>query len=164
MSVQQQPIISIQDKLNNLRKLKEERERLSQQISNMRDTMTATAIAQAGGARAPRINSWDRHQLSMAADPQTIADWVHEDFETFHQDKIENKLKTARARVLVNGIMSDAEAAYQDRVRALGVDNLASLREAEQVIGTRRRSLKANRQQNPLLQPHTAMQEDYTKL
>ena len=156
MSAQQQPIISIHEKLNNLRKLKEERERLTQEISNMRETMSATAVNQAGGARAPRINSWDRHQLSMAADPQTIADWVHEDFETFHQDKIENKLKTARARVLVNGIMSDAEAAYQDRVRALGVDSLESLQEAEQVIGTRRRSLKASRKNNPLAQPHTA--------
>ena len=156
MSAQQQPIISIHEKLNNLRKLKEERERLTQEISNMRETMSATAVNQAGGARAPRINSWDRHQLSMAADPQTIADWVHEDFETFHQDKIENKLKTARARVLVNGIMSDAEAAYQDRVRALGVDSLESFQEAEQVIGTRRRSLKASRKNNPLAQPHTA--------
>lgn len=156
MSAQQQPIISIHEKLNNLRKLKEERERLTQEISNMRETMSATAVNQAGGARAPRINSWDRHQLSMAADPQTIADWVHEDFETFHQDKIENKLKTARARVLVNGIMSDADAAYQDRVRALGVDSLESLQEAEVVIGTRRRSLKASRKNNPLAQPHTA--------
>jgi hypothetical protein len=143
---------TIQDKLNNLRKLKEERERLTQQISDMRESANHMAIKQHG----PRITSWDRHQLSMAADSQTVADWVHADFETFHQDKIENKLKTARAKVLVRGIISDADAAYQDRVRALGVDNLASLQEAEGVIGTRNRSLKASRKNNPLVQPHTA--------
>jgi hypothetical protein len=91
----------------------------------------------------------------MATDSQRVADWVQEDFQTFHRDKIENKLKTARARVLVNGIMADADAAYEARVRALGVDNLASLHEADGIIGTRRRSLKAPRKQNPLLQPHT---------
>jgi hypothetical protein len=143
---------TIQDKLNNLRKLKEERERLTQQISDMRESANHMAIKQHG----PRITSWDRHQLSMAADSQTVADWVHADFETFHQDKIETKLKTARARVLVSGIVSDADAAYQDRVRALGVDNLISLQEAEGVIGTRNRSLKASRKTNPLAQPHTA--------
>lgn len=143
---------SIQEKLANLRKLKEERERLSQEIKTMQENMSATAIA---SANRPRITSWDRHQLSMAADTQKTASWVQEDFENFHRDKIENKLKTARARVLVNGIMSDAESAYQARVRALGVDNLASLQEADQVIGTRKRSLKAARN-NPLLQPHTA--------
>lgn len=144
---------SIQDKLANLRKLKEERERLSQEIKTMHENMSAVA---ASAANRPRMTSWDRHQLSMAADSQTTASWVHEDFEQFHRDKIENKLKTARARVLVNGIMADADSAYEARVRALGVDNLASLQEAEQVIGTRRRSLKAPRKQNPLLQPHTA--------
>ena len=145
---------SIQEKLANLRKLKEERERLSQEIKTMQENMTLNAAAQAGANR-PRITSWDRHQLSMAADTQTTASWVQEDFENFHRDKIENKLKTARARVLVSGIMSDADAAYQARIRALGVDNLASFQEAEQVIGTRKRSLKAARN-NPLLQPHTA--------
>ena len=143
---------SIQEKLANLRKLKEERERLSQEIKTMQENMSAVA---ASGANRPRITSWDRHQLSIAADTQTTASWVQEDFENFHRDKIENKLKTARARVLVNGIMSDADSAYQARVRALGVDNLASLQEADQVIGTRKRSLKAPRK-NPLLQPHTA--------
>lgn len=145
---------SIQEKLANLRKLKEERERLSHEIKTMQENMTLNAAAQAGANR-PRITSWDRHQLSMAADTQTTASWVQEDFENFHRDKIENKLKTARARVLVSGIMSDADAAYQARIRALGVDNLASFQEAEQVIGTRKRSLKAARN-NPLLQPHTA--------
>ena len=143
---------NIQDKLANLRKLKEERERLTQQISEMRESATHMAMKQHG----PRMTSWDRHQLSMAADSQRVADWVQEDFEQFHRDKIETKMKTARARVLVNGIMADADSAYEDRVRALGVDNLASLREAEQVIGTRRRSLKANSKHNPLLKPHTA--------
>ena len=144
---------SIQDKLANLRKLKEERERLSQEIKTMQENMSAVA---ASAANRPRMTSWDRHQLTMAADSQKVADWVHEDFEQFHRDKIENKLKTARAKVLVNGIMADADSAYEARVRALGVDNLASLQEAEQVIGTRRRSLKAPHKQNPLLQPHTA--------
>lgn len=145
---------SIQEKLANLRKLKEERERLTQQITEMRDAANKTAMVQHG----PRItNSWDRHQLSMAADSQRVADWVQEDFQTFHQDKIENKLKTARAKVLVSGIISDADAAYEARVRALGVDNLASLHEAEGFIGTRRRSLKrGNQQSNPLSKPHTA--------
>ena len=145
---------SIQEKLANLRKLKEERERLSQEIKTMQENMTLSAAAQAGANR-PRITSWDRHQLSMAADTQTTASWIQEDFENFHRDKIENKLKSARARVLISGIMSDADAAYQARVRALGVDNLASLQEADQVVGTRKRSLKAARN-NPLLQPHTA--------
>ncbi len=145
---------NIQEKLANLRKMKEERERLTQQIAEMRDAANQTALKQHG----PRItNSWDRHQLSMAADSQRVADWVQEDFQTFHQDKIENKLKTARAKVLVSGIISDADAAYESRVRALGVDNLASLQEAEGVIGTRRRSLKRRQQQtNPLSKPHTA--------
>jgi hypothetical protein len=146
---------SIQEKLANLRRLKEERERLSQEIKTMQENMSAAAIS---SSNRSRITSWDRHQLSMAADPQTIANWVQEDFENFHRDKIENKIKTARARVLVGGIMNDADAAYQARVRALGVDNLASLQEADQVVGTRRKSLKANsrQSQNPLLQPHTA--------
>jgi hypothetical protein len=144
--------VSIQEKLANLRKLKEERERLTQEIKTMQENMSAIA---ASGANRPRITSWDRHQLSMAADTQTTASWVQEDFENFHRDKIENKLKSARAKVLIGGIMSDADAAYQARVRALGVDNLASLQEADQVIGTRKRSLKAARN-NPLLQPHTA--------
>lgn len=145
---------NIQEKLANLRKLKAERERLTQQINEMRDSANHMAMKQHG----PRItNSWDRHQLSMAADSQRVADWVQEDFQTFHQDKIENKLKTARARVLVSGIISDADAAYEARVRALGVDNLASLQEAKGVIGTRRRSLKRSQQQtNPLSKPHTA--------
>ena len=145
---------SIQEKLANLRKLKEERERLSQEIKTMQENMILTASVQASANRS-RITSWDRHQLSMAADSQTTADWVQEDFENFHRDKIETKLKTARAKVLVQGVMSDAESAYQARVRALGVDNLASLQEADQFIGTRRRSLKAQRK-NSLLQPHTA--------
>jgi len=144
---------SIQEKLANLRKMKEERERLTQQITEMRDSANHIAMKQHG----PRLTSWDRHQLSMAADSQRVADWVQEDFQTFHQDKIENKLKTARAKVLVSGIISDADAAYEARVRALGVDNLASLHEAEGVIGTRRRSLKRRQQQtNPLAKPHTA--------
>jgi hypothetical protein len=145
---------SIQEKLTNLRKLKEERERLTQQITEMRESANHMAMVQHG----PRItNSWDRHQLSMAADSQRVADWVQEDFQTFHQDKIENKLKTARAKVLVSGIISDADAAYEARVRALGVDNLASFQEAEGVIGTRRRSLKRGQQQtNPLSKSHTA--------
>jgi len=145
---------SIQEKLGNLRRMKEERERLSKEIKTIQENITISAAAQAG-ARSPRITSWDRHQLSIAADTQTTADWVNEDFQNFHRDKIENKLKTARARVLVQGVMSDADAAYQSRVRSLGVDNLASLQDADGIIATRKKSLKSQRK-NPLIQPHTA--------
>lgn len=131
--------MSVQDKLANLRKLKEEREKLAQEIKVMQDNISLkTGIKTGINAGEPRVTSWDRHKLSMAAEPQLVADWVQSDFQTFNQDKIENKLKTARAKVLVSGIMSEADIAYQHRIAELGVDNLASLHEANNIISTRR--------------------------
>lgn len=129
--------MSVQQKIENLRRIREERERLAQQISDMKESMAPHSALNYSRVSKPRINSWDRHQLSMSADSQRVAEWVQNDFEEFHRDEIEKKLRTSRARVLINGIMEEADQAYNSKVIELGVDNLESLHEAEQFISTR---------------------------
>lgn len=146
---------NIKEKLDNLRKMREERQRLSNEITEMKQNLdTSININQQrrfANIRNGNMSSWDRHQLMMASNEQNIAEWVHNDFEEFHRDEIEKKLKTARARVLVSGIMEEADIAYNQRIQNLGVDNLETLNAAENIIQTQPQA--ANRKKIIINQP-----------
>lgn len=139
-------VLSLNDKLANLRKLKAESTELRIQIEQMKQEQEFNTHM---NTPIKRLDSYDKHRTRLAADPTQVAEWVQRDFQEFNGEIIEKKLKTERAKVMLNGIMQEADHEYNKAIRVIGIDNLSSTDDARQLVTQNHNNTKRILIRNP---------------